>query len=226
MPKRSGAVATSLPPAKPLREVEAIASRGPMPVTWRTSHLLHARIALGDRRHGAGLRHHRDERGGVIIEKHGCGGSALPELALLYGRNRLRGERRPSEAAIAAAIEAIRGEPYYDERTGIEIDGGWWDLLPRLEALLPGDDTAELFSARARDAYNERARRLSPLDPRRDEIRDTIRWSDPIGVYLDAQDGGRRNARRTEFPEISDELVLFFSPRRGSKANSAISYGT
>ena len=58
------------------------------------------------------------------------------------------------EAAITAAITAVRGEPYRDERTGITIDGGWWGLLPRLEALLPVDHT-ELVNLRdARDAYN------------------------------------------------------------------------
>jgi len=58
------------------------------------------------------------------------------------------------EAAIAAAMTAVRGEPYRDERTGIGIDGGWWGLLPRLEALLPAGHPG-LASLRAdRDAYN------------------------------------------------------------------------
>ena len=188
-----------------LREAEAIAARGPVPVYLANAHVLRARIQLseGDTELA---RHHRDEAR-ALIEKHGYG-AALPELTLLSAEIALAENTGGWEAAIAAAIKAIRGEPYYDERTGIAIDGGWWDLLPRLEALLPGDD-AELVSLRAaRDAYNEE---------RDDYLRSTLAEDldgcdpveDPIAAYLDAQEGEPEECPSAEFPEISDELVLF-----------------
>ncbi len=136
-----------------LREAEAIAARGPMPLFQANAHVLHARIQLGEG-DTERARHHRDEAR-ALVEKHGYGAAALPELALLSAEIARAENSGGWEDAIAAAIKAIRGEPYSDERTGIAIDGGWWGLLPRLEALLPGDDP-ELVSLRAaRDAYND-----------------------------------------------------------------------
>ena len=192
--------------AEPLREAEAIAARGPMPLFQANAHVLQARIQLGEG-DTERARHHRDEAR-ALIEKHGYGAAALPELALLSAEI-VRAENVGGwEAAIAAAIEAIRGESYSDERTGIAIDGGWWGLLPRLEVLLPGDDP-ELVSLRAaRDAYN---------DERDDYLRSTLAEDldgydpvdDPIAAYLDAQEVGSEEVPSTEFPEISDDLVLF-----------------
>ena len=51
-------------------------------------------------------------------------------------RNCLRANAPAREAAIAAALAAIAGEPYHDARTGRTISGGWFSPLPRLEAIL------------------------------------------------------------------------------------------
>ena len=189
---------------EPLREAEAIAAR-PMPLFQANAHVLHARIQLGEGNTEL-ARHHRDEAR-ALIEKLGYG-AALPELALLDAEIARAENAGGWEAAIAAAIEAIRGKPYSDERTGIAIHGGWWGLLPRLEALLPGDDP-ELVSLRAaRDAYN---------DERDDYLRSTLAEDldgydpvrDPIAAYLDAQEVESEEVPSAEFPEISDDLVLF-----------------
>ncbi|MGO9173873.1 MAG: TIR domain-containing protein [Rhodomicrobium sp.] len=134
-----------------LREAETIAQRGPMPLFMADAQLLRARIQLSEHRL-ARARHYRDAAA-ALIEAHGYG-RAAPELAVLDAEIASAENAPNREAALAAAITAIRGEPYRDERTGITIDGGWWGLLPRLEALLPADHP-ELASLRAaRDAYN------------------------------------------------------------------------
>lgn len=137
--------------SEPLREAETIAKRGPMPLFLADAYLLRARIALSlqDFPETAKQRYAAFE----LIEKHSYG-RAKPELAVLDAEIACAENAPNREAAITAAITAVRGEPYRDERTGITIDGGWWGLLPRLEALLPADHT-ELVNLRdARDAYN------------------------------------------------------------------------
>ncbi len=134
-----------------LREAEAIARRGPMPLFLADAHLLAARIQLAEGRN-ARARTCRDQAA-ALIERHGYGRGAV-ELAVLSAEIAFADKAAGCAAALAAAIEAVRGEPYRDERTGIAIDGGWWGLLPRLEVLLPVM-APELAGLRAaRDAYN------------------------------------------------------------------------
>jgi hypothetical protein len=135
-----------------LREAEGIAARGPMPLFMAETQLLRARILLAEGR-AAHARTYRN-RAAALIDAHSYG-RAKPELAVLDAEiARAENSKEVCEAAIAAAMTAIRGEPYHDKRTGITIDGGWWGLLPRLEALLPAGQ-AELANLRAaRDAYN------------------------------------------------------------------------
>ena len=79
---------------------------------------------------------------------------AEPELAVLDAELACAQNADNREAALAAAITAVRGEPYHNERTGITIDGGWWGLLPRLQMLFSaGDSRLEELRA-ACDAYN------------------------------------------------------------------------
>ena len=134
-----------------LREAETIAKRGPMPLYMAQVHLLAARMQLTAKR-TARARFHRIDAA-VLIEKHRYGRGVV-ELAILDAEIACAENAANHETTLAAAIKAIRGEPYYDERTDITIDGGWWGLLPRLEALIP-EDHPELLSLRAaRDAYN------------------------------------------------------------------------
>ena len=137
---------------EPLREAEAIAKRGPMPLFLADAYLLRARILLSEAR-TARARTYRDQAA-ALIEKHGYG-RAAPELAVLDAEIAWADNAEGLEAAIAAAIKAIRGEPYRDERTGITIDGGWWGLLPRLEALHPVDELDLAKLRVARDNYND-----------------------------------------------------------------------
>ena len=190
---------------EPLREAEAIAARGPMLLFLANAHVLHARIQLGEGDTEL-ARHHRDEAR-ALIEKHGYG-AALPEVALLSAEIACAENAEGWEAAIAAAIKAIRGEPYRDGRTGIAIDGGWWGLLPRLEVLLPGDHPDLEALRAARDAYNEeRDGYLRSTVAEDVEGYDPV--DDPIAAYLDAQEAGSEVAVSAEYPEISDDLVLF-----------------
>ena len=99
-----------------------------------------------------------------MIERHGYG-CATVDLAVLDAEIACADNAKDREAAIAAAAKAIRGEPYRDERTGIAIDGGWWGLLPRLEALLPEDNFGMARLRLARDHYN---------DERDDYLRSTL----------------------------------------------------
>jgi hypothetical protein len=136
---------------EPLREAETIAARGPMPLFLADAHLLRARIALSQRNFAEAAKQRAAASG--LIAEHGYG-SAAPKLAVLDAEIACAQNAEGREALLAAAMKAIRGEPYRDARTGIGIDGGWWGLLPRLEALLPAD-APELASLRAaRDAYN------------------------------------------------------------------------
>jgi tetratricopeptide (TPR) repeat protein len=135
---------------EPLREAEAIARRGPMPLFLADSYLLGARILLSGGRI-ARARTHRDQAA-ALIEKHGYGRGA-PELAVLDAEIAWADDAEDCAAVTAAAMKTIRGEPYRDERTGVTIDGGWWGLLPRLEALLPPDDPELARLRLTRDNY-------------------------------------------------------------------------
>ena len=87
------------------------------------------------------------------------------------------------DAAIAAAVTAIRDEPYHDERTGITIDGGWWDLLSRLEMLLSAGDPRLTDLRAARDAYNaERDAYLRSTLAK--DVEGYHSANDPIAAYL------------------------------------------
>ena len=99
------------------------------------------------------------------------------ELAMRRKRARTR------TSAIAAALTAVAGEPYHDARTGRTISGGWFGLLPRLEAILPPSHAGLAQLQAARDAYNAE---------RDDYLRSTLAKdvegydpaSDPIAAYL------------------------------------------
>jgi hypothetical protein len=136
---------------QPLREAETIAARGPMPLFMTDAHLLRARIALSQ----GDLAAAKEKRDAALelIAKHGYG-RAAPELALLTAEIACAENSANAEAAIAVAIKAIRGKSYFDERTGVTIDGGWWSLLPRLEPLLSADDPRLAELRAASDAYN------------------------------------------------------------------------
>jgi TIR domain len=164
---------------EPLREAETIAARGPMPLFMAEAQLLRGRILLGEHRI-APARHSRDAAT-ALIEKHGYG-RAAPELAVL-GAEIACVENAPNRgAAIAAAFTAIRGESYHDERTGITIDGGWWGLLPRLEALLPAGHSERASLRAARDAYNaERDAYLAAEDAKAE-----AQWEDEDRALADA----------------------------------------
>ncbi len=135
---------------EPLREAEAIARHSPMPLFLADSYLLGARILLSGGRI-ARARTYRDQAA-ALIEKHGYGRGA-PELAVLDAEIAWADDAEGCVAVTAAAMKAIRGEPYGDERTGVTIDGGWWGLLPRLEALLPSDDPELARLRLTRDNY-------------------------------------------------------------------------
>ncbi len=174
---------------EPLREAETIAARGPMPLFMVDAHLLRARIQLSEHR-TARARRYRDAAA-ALIDAHGYG-RAKPELAVLDAEIACAENAVGREAALAAAMTAIRGEPYRDERTGITIDGGWWGLFPRLEALLP-DGHPGLASLRAaRDAYNAE--------------RD---------AYLAAEDAKPAKGHGGSQAEIPDEMVrhIFADPQ-------------
>ena len=80
---------------------------------------------------------HKSARPPDLIEKHGYGGAV--ELAVLDAEIASAANAPEREAAVATALAAIAGEPYRDARTGLTISGGWFGLLPRLEAILPAD---------------------------------------------------------------------------------------
>ena len=133
-----------------LTEAEDIAERGPMPLFAADAALLRARIALtaNDRKAARTAR----DTAAALIARHEYG-ARRPDLALLDA------EMDPTDANLRAAITAIRGEPFEG------IDGGWWGLLPRLDALLAArpDFATERDSLHAaRDAYvTERAAHLA-----------------------------------------------------------------
>ncbi len=165
---------------EPLSEAEDIAARGPMPLYLTQAHLLRARIALAGQG-SADARPYRD-RAAALIGKHSYG-RAVPELAVLDAEIACAANAPAREAAIAAALAAVAGEPYHDARTGRTISGGWFGLLPRLEAILPAGHAGLAQLQTARDAYDaERddylrstlAKDVEGYDPERD----------PIAAYL------------------------------------------
>ncbi len=137
--------------AVPMREAKAIARRGPMPLFLADAHLLAARIQLAEGRVARARACH--SQAAALIERHGFGRGAV-ELAVLGAEIAFADKAADREAALAAAIEAVRGEPYRDERTGIAIDGGWWGFLSRLEVLAPVMAPKFAGLRAARDAYN------------------------------------------------------------------------
>ena len=180
MPKRSGAAAMRTPPATRCSEAEDIAARGPMPLFLTQAHLLRARIALAGQG-AADARPYRD-RAAALIGKHGYG-RAVPELAVLDAEIACAANAPAREAVIAAALAAVAGEPYHDARTGRTISGGWFGLLPRLEAILPAGHAGLAQLQAARDAYNaERDDYLRSTLAKDVEGYDPAR--DPIAAYL------------------------------------------
>ncbi len=166
--------------ADPLHEAEDIAARGPMPLFLTQAQLLRARIALAGQG-AADARPYRD-RAAALIEKHGYG-RAVPELAVLDAEIACAANAPAREAALAAALAAVAGEPYHDARTGRTISGGWFGLLPRLEAILPAGHAGLAQLQAARDAYNaERDDYLrSTLDK---DVAGYDPARDPIAAYL------------------------------------------
>jgi hypothetical protein len=164
----------------PLREAETIAARGPMPLFMAQAHLLRARITLSQNNLAAAKA--KCDAALELIQRHGYG-RAAPEAAVLTAEIACAENAANRVAAIAAAVTAIRGEPYHDERTGISIDGGWWGFLPRLELLLPADDPRLADLRDARDTYNaERDAYLrSTLAC---DVKDYHPANDPIAAYL------------------------------------------
>jgi hypothetical protein len=122
-----------------------------MPLFMAQAHLLRARIALSQNSLAAAKA--KRDAALELIQSHGYG-RAAPEAAVLNAEIACAENAANRDAAIAAAVTAIRGEPYHDEGAGIAIDGGWWGLLPRLELLLPAGDPRLADLRAARDAYN------------------------------------------------------------------------
>ncbi len=164
----------------PLREAETIAARGPMPLFMAQAHLLRARIALSQNNLAAAKA--KRDAALELIQRHGYG-RAAPEAAVLNAEIACAENAANRDAAIAAAVTAIRGEPYHDERTGITIDGGWWGLLPRLELLLSAGDPRLADLRAARDAYNaERDAYLRSTLAK--DVEGYHPANDPIAAYL------------------------------------------
>jgi tetratricopeptide (TPR) repeat protein len=163
-----------------LHEAEDIAARGPMPLFLTDAHLLRARIALAQGYFAAA----REKRGAAapLIAKHGYGRGAV-ELAVLDAELAIAANGADTNKAIGVALTAVAGEPYNDARTGRTISGGWFGLLPRLEAILPAGHASLAQLQAARAAYNAE---------RDDYLRSTLARDvpgyypvrDPIATYL------------------------------------------
>ena len=162
--------------AEPLHEAEDIAARGPMRLFMTQAHLLRARIALaqGDFAAAPGKR---DAAAALIY------GRGAVELAVLDAELAIAANGADADKAIAGALTAVAGEPYHDARTGRTVSGGWFGLLPRLEAILPPSHAGLAQLQAARDAYNAE---------RDDYLRSTLAKDvegydpadDPIDAYL------------------------------------------
>jgi hypothetical protein len=187
---------------------ETIAARGPMPLFMADAHLLRARIALSQNNLAAAKA--KCDAGLELIQRHGYG-RAAPEAAVLNAEIACAENAAYRDAAIAAAVTAIRGEPYHDEGAGIAIDGGWWGLLPRLELLLPTDDPRLADLRAARDAYNaERDAYLRSTLAK--DVKDYNPANDPIAAYLGV-DVWEEEDRALADPDFRRELseALVFS---------------
>ena len=149
-----------------LREVEAIARRGPMPLFATHAALLRARIALAAGKLDDAARH-RDAAAGLITA-HGYQ-RAIPELAVLVAEIATATRASDLDHCLDLAVRGVAGEPYVDTRTERTIDGGWWGLLPRLDAVLPAGHPARARLLAARAAYD--AERDAYLDSQGDTPR-------------------------------------------------------
>lgn len=134
-----------------LREAESIAQRGPMPLFAAEACLLRARIALSQDNLAAARE--KANAAADLIAKHGYR-RAAPEHAVLAAEIAAAAKAPDLAARLEKAIVAVRGTPYKDERTGILIDGGWWGLWPRLDALLPAGHPERAGLEAVRAAYN------------------------------------------------------------------------
>ncbi len=166
--------------AEPLHEAEGIAARGPMPLLMTQAHLLRARIALGIRDFAAAYE--KRAAAAALSAKHAYGRGSV-ELTVLDAELAITAQSADAHNAITAALRAVAGEPYHDARTGRTISGGWFSLLPRLEAILPARHVGLAELQAARNAYNAE---------RDDYLRSTLAKDvpgynpadDPITAYL------------------------------------------
>jgi hypothetical protein len=143
-----------------LKELDTIATRGPMPLFAAEARLLAARMALSGGRTTQARK--RTGEAAALIAKHGWA-RAVPELAVLDAEIAIADGAPDVADKVTAAVIAVRGTPPRPvggtgvpevDDAGLMIDGGWWGLLPRLLPLLPEGDPrrAELLAAEA--AYN------------------------------------------------------------------------
>jgi TIR domain len=180
---------------EPLREAEDIAALGPMPLFITQAHLLRACIALSQCNFTAACE--KREAAAALIKKHGYGRGAV-ELTVLDAEFALAANASDGDKTIAAALKAVAGEPYYDKRTKRTISGGWFGLLPRLEAILPPGHAGLAQLQAARDAYNaERDDYLRSTLAR--DVEDYDPADDPIAAYLAAR---RRRPRLSRWLKL------------------------
>lgn len=141
-----------------LREAEAIATRGPMPLYAADAALLRARVALANGDVRAALIK-RDEAA-ELISRHGYG-RRKPDLAVLDAE---MASAEASEAELTAALHAAI--------VAIE-DQGWWGLIPRLEAFLSDRPAFAADFQRlhlAREAYNQERDAYLAAEAQREEL--------------------------------------------------------
>ena len=182
-----------------LREAEDIAARGPMPLFMTQAHLLRARIALS--RSDFAVAREKRAAAAALIEKHDYGRGAV-ELAVLDAELAIAASAPDADNTIAAALKTVAGEPYYDERTKRTISGGWFGLLPRLEAILPPDHAGLAGLQAARDACNaERDAYLRSTLARDVEGYDPA--NDPIAAYLGVTAPAPQPDTTTETEKVS-----------------------
>ena len=181
-----------------------------MPLFMTQAHLLRARIALGQGDFAA-AREKRDAAA-ALIAKHGYG-AARPELAVLDAELAIAANSADADEAIAAALAAVAGEPHHDARTGRTVSGGWFGLLPRLEAILPRSHAGLAQLQAARDAYNAE---------RDDYLRSTLAKDvegydpadDPIDAYLARhwRPGGKSPLTLSLLPEGREDPGIVLLP--------------
>lgn len=158
-----------------LRELDAVVARGPMPLFAVDAVLLRARMAVagGDFAKAMSCR----DQAAVLIERHGYR-RAIPELNLLVAEIAAATKAPMLEPALERAIAAVLGGAATEAIQATadryapgadEIDGGWWGLWPRLDAILPAGHEARRKLEAARQAYNaERDRYLARQALKRD----------------------------------------------------------